>query len=54
MGRSTMGKVSIRGQGIDSDVIAVGGATREVVIGGGAGTLEIETTMGSVRVDTDA
>ena len=49
--RTTLGKVAIEGAGTDRAGIAPGG--REVTIGSGAGTLEVECTMGSVKVTAD-
>ena len=46
--RSTLGKVSLG----DRDTVAVGaGGVEEMVIGSGQATLEIDSTMGSVRVE---
>ncbi|HEX6348150.1 MAG TPA: hypothetical protein VF160_02030 [Candidatus Dormibacteraeota bacterium] len=47
--RSTLGKVSLG----DSDTISVGSNPRELVIGGGEASLEIDATMGSVRISAD-
>jgi hypothetical protein len=48
---TTMGKVAIEGKGGEGAGIAQGG--REVTIGSGTGTLEIECTMGTVKVTAD-
>jgi Putative adhesin len=48
---STMGKVAIEGPGSQRAGIAQAG--REVTIGSGAGTLEVECTMGTVKVIAD-
>jgi hypothetical protein len=49
--RTTMGKVAIDGDG--GERAMVGQAGRDVTIGSGAGTLEVECTMGNVRVHAD-
>jgi hypothetical protein len=48
--RSTLGKVSLG----DSDTVSVGGGVEEMVIGSGQATLEIDSTMGSVRIEGDS
>lgn len=47
--RSALGKVTID----DDQMVMVGGGSREAVIGSGTGTLEIDSTLGTVRVDTE-
>jgi hypothetical protein len=49
--KATMGKVSIDG-GRDARM-HYGGAVREVTVGSGAGTLDIDCTMGSVRINAE-
>jgi hypothetical protein len=49
--RTTLGKVAVEGPGAERAAIAKGG--REATIGSGAGTLEVECTMGSVKVTAD-
>jgi hypothetical protein len=49
--RTTMGKVAIEGPGSERAGIAQGG--REVTLGSGAATLDVECTMGSVKVTAD-
>src|SRR4029077_1918296 len=49
--RTTMGKVAIDGAGVDSAV--VGQSLKDVTIGKGAGSLEVECTMGNVRVTAE-
>lgn len=49
--RTTLGKVSIEGEG--SDGVVLGQASKEVTIGSGTGTLDVECTMGNVRVSAD-
>jgi hypothetical protein len=46
--RTTLGKVSIEGE--KDERAAVGPSGREVTIGSGAATLDVECTMGSVKV----
>ncbi|TMF67052.1 MAG: hypothetical protein E6I17_09805 [Chloroflexi bacterium] len=41
--RTTMGKVAIEGDGIKRD-------SRDVTVGTGAGTLDLECTMGNIKV----
>src|SRR5207247_8823457 len=41
--RTTMGKVAIEGEGIKRD-------SRDVTVGTGAGTLDLECTMGNIKV----
>jgi hypothetical protein len=48
---STMGHISLAGQKSD-DVVVVGGGRREVVVGDGEAELDLEATMGSIRVTT--
>ncbi|MGH7919815.1 MAG: hypothetical protein ACREQM_07715, partial [Candidatus Dormibacteraceae bacterium] len=49
--RATMGHLSLPGQGPgQSDAVVMGGGTREVTIGAGSALLEVESTMGSVRI----
>ncbi len=48
--RSTLGKVSMG----DTDTVSIGGGAQELVIGDGKGTLEVDATMGSVRITGDA
>lgn len=48
--RSTMGRI-ILGNDEPQDSFIFGGGSREITVGGGAGTLEIDATMGSVRVE---
>jgi hypothetical protein len=49
--RSTMGKVSVEGD--TGERVITGQSGREVTIGSGAATLDIECTMGSVKVSAD-
>jgi hypothetical protein len=49
--RTTLGKVSIEGEG--SDGVVLGQTSKDATIGSGAGTLDIECTMGNVRVSAD-
>lgn len=46
--RSTLGKVAIEGE--KAERATIGQADRDVIIGSGAGTLDVECTMGSVKV----
>lgn len=48
--RSTLGKVAVEGAGIEK---GSGDATRSVTIGSGTATLDIDCTMGSVRVNAE-
>jgi hypothetical protein len=48
---STMGHISLAGQQTD-DVVVVGGGRRELVVGDGEAELELDATMGSIRVTT--
>jgi len=48
--RSTLGKVSMG----ESDSISIGGGAQELVVGRGDATLEVDTTMGSVRITADS
>ncbi len=49
--RTTLGKVAIDGGG--GERATVGQSGRDVTIGSGAGTLEIDCTMGNVKVQAD-
>lgn len=49
--RTTLGKVAIEGDG--GERAMVGQSGRDVTIGSGAATLEVECTMGNVRVQAD-
>src|SRR5712692_1222389 len=49
--RATLGKVSIEGEG--SEFVNLGQSGKDVTIGSGAGTLDIECTMGNVRVSAN-
>jgi hypothetical protein len=51
--RSTLGQVKIRGRGVDHNTIMVGRGARDAVFGKGDATLEIDATMGAVRVEVD-
>jgi hypothetical protein len=46
--RSTMGKVAIEGEGADGS--SIGSAARSVTVGSGSGTLDVDCTMGNVKV----
>jgi hypothetical protein len=48
---TTLGKVAIEGE--SGERASVGQAGREVTIGSGAGTLDVECTMGSVKVSAE-
>jgi hypothetical protein len=48
--RSTLGKISLG----DRDTVSVGGGVEEMVIGSGQATLEVDSTMGSVRIEGDS
>ena len=48
--RSTLGKVSMG----ESDTISIGGGPQELVVGQGEATLEVDATMGSVRINADS
>jgi hypothetical protein len=50
--RSTMGRIQLGDERTD-DVFVLGGGSRELVLGAGEGTLDLDATMGSVRVTTD-
>ena len=50
---ATMGKVSLDGASGGPEGWGFGKDTREVVVGAGAASLDIEATMGSVRVATE-
>jgi len=47
--RSTLGKVSLG----DADTVSIGGGAEELVIGEGKASLEVDATMGSVRITED-
>src|SRR5579872_630786 len=49
--RSTMGKVAVDGGA--SSKMGSGESSREVTVGSGAGTLDIDCTMGSVKVNAE-
>jgi hypothetical protein len=49
--RTTLGKVAIEGQA--GERAMVGRSGRDVTIGSGAGTLDVECTMGNVKVQAD-
>jgi hypothetical protein len=49
--RTTIGKVAIEGEG--GERATVGPSGRDVTIGSGAGTLDVECTMGNVKVQAD-
>jgi hypothetical protein len=49
--RTTLGKVSIDSEGTDQ--VAVGQTSKDVTIGSGTGALDVECTMGNVRVSAD-
>ncbi|HEV2966934.1 MAG TPA: DUF4097 family beta strand repeat-containing protein [Candidatus Dormibacteraeota bacterium] len=49
--RSTLGKVAIDGE--KAERATAGSSGREVIIGSGAGTLDVECTMGSVKVTVE-
>jgi hypothetical protein len=49
--RSTLGKVRIDSEGTDQ--VILGQTGKEVTVGGGSGSLDIECTMGNVRVSAD-
>ena len=49
--RTTLGKVSIAGEGADR--VEMGETNKDVCIGSGAGSLDVECTMGNVRVSAD-
>jgi hypothetical protein len=51
MARTTLGKVSIEGEATDN--VTVGQTSKDATIGAGAGSLDIECTMGNVRVSAD-
>jgi len=48
--RTQMGKVAVEGTGDDR---TLSGGSKEIVVGSGAGTLDVECTMGNVRVVVD-
>jgi hypothetical protein len=47
-GRTTLGKLSIEGE--TTDKVNLGETGKEVTIGSGAASLDVECTMGNVRV----
>ena len=49
--RTTLGKLSIDTEG--SDQVILGQTGKEVTVGGGSGSLDLECTMGNVRVSAD-
>ena len=49
---STMGRI-VLGRQQAEDVFVVGGGSRELTVGAGEASLNIDATMGSVRVETD-
>jgi hypothetical protein len=49
--RSTLGKVSIEGASVDR--VNLGQTGKEVTLGSGAGSLDVECTMGNVRVSAE-
>ena len=49
--RTTMGKIGIEGEGTERANVAQAG--KEVTIGSGASTLDVECTMGNVKVTAD-
>lgn len=49
--RTTLGKVSIEGEGAEK--VIAGQTSKDVTIGSGAGSLEVECTMANVRVSAD-
>jgi hypothetical protein len=49
---STMGRI-VLGRQQAEDVFVVGGGSRELTVGSGDASLDIDATMGSVRVETD-
>ncbi len=49
--RTTLGKLSIDSEG--SDQVILGQTGKDVTVGAGAGSLDIECTMGNVRVSAD-
>jgi hypothetical protein len=51
-GRTTMGRLAL-GDARSDDVFVLGGGSREMVVGAGEGTLDLDSTMGSVRVTAD-
>lgn len=51
-GRTTMGRLVLGDQQSD-DVFLLGGGNRELVVGAGEATLDVDSTMGSVRVTVD-
>lgn len=51
-GRTTMGRLAL-GDARSDDVFVLGGGSREMVVGDGHGTLDLDSTMGSVRVTAD-
>jgi hypothetical protein len=51
-GHTTMGRLSLGDQRSD-DVFVLGGGSREMVVGDGEAALDVDSTMGSVRVTAD-
>lgn len=49
--KTTLGKVSLEGDGIDK--ASLGQTGKEVTVGAGASSLDVECTMGNVRVSAD-
>ncbi|HEV2036308.1 MAG TPA: DUF4097 family beta strand repeat-containing protein [Candidatus Dormibacteraeota bacterium] len=49
--RTTLGKVSIEGEGTEN--VNLGHSGKDVTVGSGAGSLDIECTMGNVRVSAE-
>lgn len=49
--RTTLGKVSLEGEGIEKATVEQGG--KDVTVGTGASSLDVECTMGNVRVSAD-
>jgi hypothetical protein len=49
--RTTLGKVSVEGDGTHS--VVVGQTSKDATIGSGAGALDVECTMGNVRISAD-
>jgi hypothetical protein len=49
--RTTLGRVSIEGEG--SHNVVVGDTSKDATIGSGTGSLDVECTMGNVRVSAD-
>ena len=53
LAHSTLGHLSLPGGPAGEDVIVVRGGRRETTIGAGAGRLELEATLGSIRVSVE-